>query len=241
MMRFIVGTSGYDYPKWKGSFYPDKLPRKEMLSYYAQQFSAVEINGSFYRMPTMDVVESWAREVPDSFQFVLKAPQTITHRKRLKNSQDELDVLIKTSSVLKQRLGPLLFQLPPNFKKDLPKLESFLGLIDGGVRAAFEFRHQSWFDDEVFACLRANSCALCIADADDLPVTDVVGTTGWGYVRLRREEYTDECLGEWVEKLRSQAWDEAYVFFKHEDTGTGPKLASRFNKLVETKRMPRID
>jgi uncharacterized protein YecE (DUF72 family) len=232
MMNFLVGTSGYSYPKWKGSFYPEKLPQKEMLSYYAQRFSVVESNNTFYRMPSVDAVESWTQQVPESFQFVLKAPQTITHRKRLKSAQIELDNLISISSVLQQRRGPLLFQLPPNFKKDLPRLESFLGLISNGVRVAFEFRHESWFDDEVFDCLQANSCALCNADADDLPSADLVSTAGWGYVRLRREEYTDESLGAWIKRLKSQAWKEAYVFFKHEDTGTGPKLAARFLELA---------
>jgi uncharacterized protein YecE (DUF72 family) len=232
MMNFLVGTSGYSYPKWKGSFYPEKLPQKEMLSYYAQRFSVVESNNTFYRMPNVDALESWTKQVPESFQFVLKAPQAITHRKRLKSAQDELDNLINTSSVLQHRRGPLLFQLPPNFKKDLPRLESFLSLIGNGVRVAFEFRHESWFDDEVFDCLRANACALCNADADDLPSADLVSTTGWGYVRLRREEYTDKSLGMWIERLRSHAWGEAYVFFKHEDTGTGPRLAARFLELA---------
>ena len=231
-MHFFVGTSGYSYPKWKGAFYPEKLPQEEMLSYYARRFSAVEINSSFYRIPTVEAVKSWAPQVPDPFRFTLKAPRTITHQKRLKSAQDELDILINTSSALQRRLGPLLFQLPPNFRKDLPRLESFLSLVGDAARVAFEFRHESWFDDEVFDCLRANSSALCIADADDLPVVDLVGTASWGYVRLRREEYTDERLGGWIERLRSRAWDEAYVFFKHEDTGTGPELATRFLKLA---------
>jgi uncharacterized protein YecE (DUF72 family) len=122
--------------------------------------------------------------------------------------------------------------LPPNFKKDLPRLEDFLGLIGKGTAVAFEFRHESWFDDEVFECLRANSCALCVADADDLPSAVLVDTAGWGYVRLRRKRYTSKRLDEWIERLRSQPWKEAYVFFKHEDTGTGPRLAARFLKLA---------
>ncbi len=182
-MHFFVGTSGYSYPKWKGAFYPEKLPQKEMLGYYAGRFSTVEINSSFYRMPTVEAVTSWAQQVPDSFQFVFKAPQAITHRRRLKSAQDELEMLVNTSSALQRRLGPLLFQLPPNFKKDLPRLESFLSLFGEGARVAFEFRHESWFDDEVFDCLRANSCALCLADADDLPDAALVRTAGWGYVR----------------------------------------------------------
>lgn len=231
-MRFFVGTSGYSYKEWKGSFYPEKLPQKEMLSYYAQRFSTVEINNTFYRMPKASVLESWADQVPDAFRFVLKAPQIITHRKRLKGVEQEMDYLLSTASALKRRQGPLLFQLPPNFQKDLPRLEAFLGLIGKGTLAAFEFRHESWFDEEVFTCLRTNSCALCIADMDDARAADLVSTAGWGYVRLRREDYSKEQLGEWIMRLRSQAWDEAHVFFKHEDAGTGPKFAARFLELA---------
>jgi uncharacterized protein YecE (DUF72 family) len=230
-MRFFVGTSGYSYKEWKGSFYPEKLPQKEMLSYYAQQFSTVEINSTFYRMPKANDLEKWAQQVPDTFRFVLKAPQMITHRKRLKNAEDETKDFLRTASSLKGRRAPLLFQLPPNFKKDLARLEAFLGLIGDGTAVAFEFRHESWFDDDVFDCLRAKSCALCFADVDDFPCADLVSTAGWGYVRLRCEGYTDKCLGEWIERMRSQSWNEAYVFFKHEDTGTGPRLAARFLEL----------
>ena len=231
-MRFFVGTSGYSYKEWKGSFYPEKLPQKEMLNYYAERFSTVEINNTFYRMPKASVLESWADQVPDSFRFVLKAPQVVTHRKRLKGVEQETDYLLRTAAVLKGRQGPLLFQLPPNLKKDLSRLETFLGLLGEGALVAFEFRHESWFDGEVFACLRENSCALCVADMDDASTTDLVNTAGWGYVRLRREDYTDQQLGEWIKRLRSQAWGEAYVFFKHEDAGTGPKFAARFLELA---------
>jgi uncharacterized protein YecE (DUF72 family) len=231
-MRFFVGTSGYSYKEWKGSFYPEKLPQKEMLNYYGQRFSTVEINNTFYRMPKTSVLESWAEQVPEGFRFVLKASQAITHRKRLKNAEEDADYLLRTSSALKERRGPILFQLPPNLKKDLPALEAFLDRTGAGPSSAFEFRHESWFADEVFDCLRANSCALCVSDTDDFPCPELVSTAGLGYVRLRREEYTDERLAEWIEKLRAQAWDEAYVFFKHEDAGTGPKLAARFLKLA---------
>jgi uncharacterized protein YecE (DUF72 family) len=232
-MQFFVGTSGYSYKEWKGSFYPEKLPPKEMLGFYAQRFSTVEINNTFYRMPKESDLESWAAQVPDSFRFVLKAPQTITHRKRLKGVEQDTDYLVRTAAVLKGRQGPLLFQLPPNFRKDLPRLETFLGLLGEGTLAAFEFRHESWFDDEVFGCLRARSCALCTADMEDAAATELVGTAGWGYVRLRREEYTDRQLEEWIKRLRAQKWDEAYVFFRHEDTGTGPKFATRFLELAQ--------
>jgi len=235
-MRFFVGTSGYSYKEWKGNFYPEKLPQKEMLSYYAQRFSTVEINNTFYRMPSASVVESWAHQTPDSFRFVLKAPQTITHRKRLKGAEEATDNLLRVAAVLKERQGPLLFQLPPNLKKDLARLEHFLSFIAGKTAAAFEFRHASWLDDEVYDCLRAHSCALCANDMDDAPSPDLVSTADWGYLRLRREGYTDESLGEWIAKLRSHDWNEAYVCFKHEDTGTGPKLAARFLELAETNQ-----
>ncbi len=231
-MRFFVGTSGYSYKEWKGTFYPEKLPQKEMLSYYAQRFTTVEVNNTFYRMPSVSVVETWAQQVPDSFRFVLKVPQTITHNKRLKNAEEDTDYLLRTAAELKGRQGPLLFQLPPNLKKDLPRLEAYLGFLGNRTPSAFEFRHESWLDDEVFDCLRANSCALCVADTDDFAHADLISTAGWGYMRLRREVYTDECLGEWIEKLRSQDWEEAYVFFKHQDAGTGPKLAARFLELA---------
>jgi len=231
-MQFFVGTSGYSYKEWKGSFYPDKLPQKEMLSYYSERFSTVEINNSFYRMPGIDVVESWAQQTPASFRFVLKAPQTITHRKRLKDADEATDHLIQTAFILKERRGPLLFQLPPNFKKDLARLEAFLSMIANRTALVFEFRHESWFDDEVFDCLRSHSCALCVADSDEVPSVDVVSTSDCGYVRLRRESYSDAALRKWIKRLRSQNWEEVYVFFKHEDTASGPRLAARFLELA---------
>lgn len=231
-MRFFVGTSGYSYKEWKGSFYPEKLPQKEMLGYYAQRFSTVEINNTFYRMPQQSVLESWAAQVPETFRFVLKAPQTITHRKQLRNAEEDTAYLLSVAGALKSRLGPLMFQLPPHCKKDVPRLAAFLELLPAGTRCAFEFRHASWLDDEVYECLRTKSCALCCADADDLPDTDLISTAPWGYLRLRREDYTDEALDEWLARIRSRGWEEAYVFFRHEDTGTGPRLAARFLQLA---------
>lgn len=231
-MRFFAGTSGYSYKEWKGSFYPEKLPLNQMLGYYAQHFSTVEINNTFYRMPKTSVIESWAAQVPDGFRFVLKASQRITHFKRLKEAEEPTEYLFRAAAALKDRRGPILFQLPGNFKKDVSRLAAFLDLLETGTQAAFEFRHESWFDGEAFDCLRKKSCALCVADAEDTPRSDLVQTAGWGYVRLRRESYTDKELCEWIKKLSSQGWDEAYVFFKHEDAGTGPQLAARFLKLA---------
>jgi uncharacterized protein YecE (DUF72 family) len=231
-MRFFVGTSGYSYKEWKGTFYPEKLPQDEMLSYYARQFPTVEINNTFYRMPKANVLKAWARDVPDTFRFVLKAHQTITHRKRLNNVAKETKDLLRATSLVNGRQATVLIQLPPNFKKDLPRLEAFLALLGKGARAAFEFRHLSWFDDEVYGCLRKKSCALCIADVDDSPLPHVVSTANWGYVRLRRERYSTPRLREWVKRLKAQAWKETFVFFKHEDSGTGPRFATRFMDLA---------
>jgi uncharacterized protein YecE (DUF72 family) len=233
-MQFFVGTSGYSYKEWKGSFYPEKMPAKEMLRFYAQRFSTVEINNTFYRMPAPSVLEAWAGQVPENFRFVLKAPQAITHFKRLKEVEDPTERFLQVAAVLKQRLGPLLFQLPPNFKKDLPRLEQFLDLLPAGTAAAFEFRHESWFDDEVFGRLRAKSCALCVADSEDLPAAELVKTTNWSMLRLRRETYTKPKLVEWLDKAKSQEWDTAYIFFKHEESGTAPKFAGQFLELVGT-------
>ncbi|HEY3968158.1 MAG TPA: DUF72 domain-containing protein [Planctomycetaceae bacterium] len=232
-MRLFVGTSGYSYKEWKGGFYPEKHPQKEMLSYYAQQFSSVEINNSFYRMPETSILKAWAKQVPQGFRFALKAPQTITHFKRLKDVKKETAALLRAAAALKACRGPLLVQLPANFKKDLPRLESFLRLIRGRIPIAFEFRHESWFDDEVSGCLRENSCALCAADTDDSRSAELVGTTDWGYLRLRREGYTSAALRKWIKRIRSQSWNEVYVFFKHEDSGTGPRLAARFLELAK--------
>jgi uncharacterized protein YecE (DUF72 family) len=232
-MQFFVGTSGYSYKEWKGTFYPAKLPAKDMLPFYAQHFSTVEINNTFYRMPKIEVVEAWGAQVPDDFRFILKAPQTITHRKRLKDVDESVAMFIRAASALKKKLGPLLFQLPPNMKKDLPRLEGLLALLSDGTRAALEFRHESWFDDDVYDALRAHSCALCVADADDLPAVDLVKTADWGYLRLRRENYTLAGLSQWLERVRGQGWAEAHIVFKHEDAGVGPAFAKQLLELID--------
>jgi len=231
-MQFFVGTSGYSYPKWKGSFYPQKLPQKQMLRYYAERFHAVELNNTFRRMPSESSMQSWTSQVPSGFRFAIKAPQAITHFKRLKDAEEPTKQLFGVAGALKKQLGPILFGLPPSFKKDVPRLRAFLKLIPRNKQTAFEFRHESWFDDEVFDCLRRRRCALCVADAEELPRTSLVATTDWGYLRLRRENYTRKSLATWLKKIRSMGWKEAYIFFKHEDTGTGPKFATRFLDLV---------
>ncbi len=232
--NYFVGTSGYSYPAWKGIFYPRLLPSKEMLGFYAGQFSAVENNGTFRRLPSVEVTQSWTKNVPKQFRFALKAPQSITHYKRLKNVDHIVSDLLNLANALKKNRGPILFQLPPNFKKDINRLDDFLALINRRAPVAFEFRHSSWFDGETLACLKRHKSALCIADAAELPQVDFVATTNWTYLRLRRERYTAKQLRAWIDKLECAKLREAYVFFKHEDSGTGPKLARRFMKLIDS-------
>jgi len=229
-MRARVGMSGYAYKEWKGSLYPADLTAADMLAYYAARFSTVEINNTFYRLPKESVVVSWAEQVPDTFTFVLKASRRITHFKRLKDAGDELSYLVQVSSALGTKRGPTFFQLPPNMKKDLPRLEGFLALLPEGWPAAFEFRHESWFDDEVYAALGARGLALCVADTDE-GATPLVGTTDWGYFRLRRSAYDDGRLQEWADRISGQSWREAYVFLKHDD-GVNPLHATRLAELL---------
>jgi uncharacterized protein YecE (DUF72 family) len=227
-MKLHVGTSGYSYKEWKGSFYPEKLPAKDMLPYYASKLSAVELNNTFYRMPQQAMVESWKTQVPDSFRFSVKASQRITHFKRLKDVESETKYLLDTVGALKEKLGVVLYQLPPNMKKDLERLQSFVKELPGEVRAAFEFRHPTWFDDDVLNVLKSQNLALCISDTDDLPVTHIDRTADWGYLRLRRVNYSKDDLSEWAGRMKEQNWTTAFVFFKHEDEGTGPRLAGEF-------------
>jgi uncharacterized protein YecE (DUF72 family) len=234
-MHVYVGTSGYSYPEWKGSFYPAKMPAKQMLGFYAARFRTVEINNTFYRPPTASVLEAWAAQVPAEFRFVLKAPQEITHVRRLADVGELVASLLGAAGTLGERLGPLLFQLPPHFKKDVPRLRAFLASLPPGCRAAVEFRHPSWFDDEVFGLLRDHRAGLCVADAaDDLEVP-FVATADWGYLRLRRPDYDDAALEAWAARVRAQAWQDCFVFFKHEDAGKGPAMAARFVAALAAK------
>jgi len=226
-MRVRAGTSGFSYKEWKGSFYPEDLPAARMLAYYSERLPAVEINNTFYRMPKPALLEGWSAEVPPEFRFVLKASQRITHFKRLKEAGDDVAYFFGVAATLGERLGPALFQLPPNLKKDLPRLEAFLGTLPPGAKAAFEFRHASWFEDDVFAALRSRGAALCLAEDEEL-ATPVVATADWGYLRLRRQDYGDADVAAWAARVREQPWTEAYVFFKHEDAGSGPRLAAQF-------------
>jgi len=231
-MNLHVGTSGYSYKEWKGTFYPEDLPDKQMLRFYGERFRAVEINNTFYRMPKPSVLEAWAAEVPADFKFVLKASQQITHKQRLKDANDSVSYLLEVSQTLKERLGPLLFQLPPFLSKDVPRLREFLALLPSDRRAAFEFRHQSWFDPEVFGLLRDHQALLCIAEAENDLEIPFESTADWGYLRLRRPDYGDADLKAWGERVRQQNWRDAFVFFKHEDEGKGPQMARRFLELA---------
>lgn len=231
-MDLYVGTSGYSYKEWKGTFYPPSLPAKQMLHYYGSRFLTVEINNTFYRLPKATVLESWAAEVPAGFKFALKASRRITHIQRLKDTEELVSYLFEVTGALENRLGPLLFQLPPNLKKDVPRLRHFLSRFPAHRRAAFEFRHRTWFDDEVFTLLHDHEAALCIADADDDLEVPFVVTGEWGYLRLRRSGYDEGQLKKWAERVHGQDWGEVFVFFKHENEGKGPQLAQRFMELA---------
>jgi len=232
-VKIHVGTSGYSYKEWKGRFYPDHISPKEMLSFYSRHFDTVEINNTFYRMPKQDLLLGWAEQVPHGFTFALKAPQVITHIKRLKGIEADAAYLMETVAALGEKLGPVLFQLPGNFAKDAGRLKALLDLIPRAV-VAFEFRHPSWFTDGIFDLLRERGCALCVSDAEPpaLP-PEVINTAPWGYLRLRRQGYADTDLDQWRATIAAERWDEAYVFFKHEDEAAGPALADRFRALAD--------
>ena len=232
MTRLHVGTSGYNFPEWKGSFYPPKLPSSKWLEYYAQQLGTVEINYTFYRMPSEKTIAGWNAATPEGFTFVLKAPQRITHFARLRNIDEPLRLFLDLIRKLNTKLGAVLFQLPPNFAKDVERLGDLLTQFPTDVRAACEFRHASWWSDDVYDLLRSTNTALCIADTEE-GTTPLVRTADFGYVRLRDEGYSTEGLQGWKQKVQDlgQSWTDAYIFFKHEEEGVGPKLAAEFQKL----------
>jgi uncharacterized protein YecE (DUF72 family) len=223
-----VGTSGYNYEAWRGSFYPEDLSSKKMLSYYGSQFDTVEINYSFYRKPTPKILTGWAAQVPEQFRFALKAWQRITHQKRLRETGELVEQFADAARTLGPRLAPVLYQLPPNLKADLPLLREFLAQLPRDLRAAFEFRHQSWFSEETYTALRDAGAALCIAESDDLS-TPPVRTAPFAYFRLRRLDYDEAALRKWAEEIRKH--DEAFVYFKHEDEARGPAFARQYLAL----------
>jgi uncharacterized protein YecE (DUF72 family) len=235
-MKIHVGTSGYSYKEWKGTFYPEKISPKEMLRAYSERLNTVEINNTFYHMPTEKILNSWAEQVGGDFVFALKAPQVITHWKRLRNVGSETEYLFRSLTTLERKLGPILFQFPKTFPANATALKEFLALIPDTALCAFEFRNPSWFEGEITELLRGKGCSLCIADADEDPAKDIVSTAPWGYLRLRRSDYTDADLSQWADRILARGWNEAFVFFKHEgDAAIGPALAARFQGLVDAR------
>jgi uncharacterized protein YecE (DUF72 family) len=232
-MKSWIGTSGFQYSEWKGNFYPEDLPSAKMLPFYAEQFSTTEINYTFHRIPAPKTIENWKQLTPDSFRFSLKAPQKITHWSKLRDCADTLDYFCKVISGLGERLGPVLFQLPPNFKKDVDVLSSLLRELPS-MRVAFEFRHESWFNDEIFEILKARNVALCIADTETITTPKKI-TADYGYLRLRREDYAKIDVERWAAFVREQKerWSDVYIYFKHEEAGIGPKLAKQLKEILE--------
>jgi uncharacterized protein YecE (DUF72 family) len=234
-MKILVGTSGWSYKEWKGSFYPPKLPQDEMLGFYASQFPTVEVNNSFYRIPSEKVLAGWAEQVPPNFRFVLKASRRITHNSRLADEDGSLEYFLRAANPLGERLGPTLFQLPPTFKKDAVRLRDFLARLPKRWMAALEFRHASWFDDEVYDLLRSHDVALVAVDEDETEGKGaaLVPTASWGYFRLRRTTYDTTALEAWASRIQRAEWKEAYVFLKHEDgSPRGPGAAEELKQIL---------
>jgi len=233
--RVLVGTSGYNYPEWRGTFYPEKLSTSKMLAYYAERFPTVEINYTFYRIPTEKLLAGWAEGTPDSFSFTLKAPRRITHDSKLQRCEELLQTFCRTARTLGPKLATLLFQLPPTFKKDAHVLNEFVELFPDGTRAAFEFRHDSWFDAETFETLRRRNLALCIADSERLH-TPVELTADYGYFRLRDEGYQQADIERWAQTIRGLELANVFVYFKHEEQGLGPDFARRLTAALSDQQ-----
>jgi len=230
-MRVRIGTSGFSYKEWKGPFYPEKIPADGMLAYYAERLDTVEINNTFHRMPRVELLEKWAAKVPEGFSFVLKTPRRISHKKGFDGIGEPLATFAANSRALGGRLGPALVQFPPWFKKDLELLATFADPVPEGFRCALEFRHESWFDEEVYGFLRDRALALVVSD-QKVADPPVVRTAPFGYFRFRGESYDDDAMKAWAGKLLDAGWDEAWVFYKHEDEGAAPAMAARFREVV---------
>jgi len=232
-MRLLAGTSGYAFKEWKGSFYPEDLKADGMLGYYATRFPTVEINNTFYRMPRENVLQDWASQVPETFTFAIKASQRITHHARLKpESKELLEYLIRNTATLGNRLGPVLFQLPPNMKKDIDRLRTFLEFLPADRKFTIEFRNSTWFDEDVVEALRARNVALAITDQSDF-ATPPISSATWGYLRLHRFDYSEASLTEWAARVKEQQWEEVYVYFKHDEgEGSGPPAVDAFLKVI---------
>lgn len=238
-MRLHVGTSGYSYAEWKGSFYPEKLPAKGMLAFYAKSFDTVEINNTFYRMPQPPLIAGWMAQVPENFTFVLKAPRRLSHGKAWSEDAEGFAMFARTAMTLGSRLGPVLFQLPPFAKKDTERLVRLLSYVPSDMKLALEVRNPSWLDDEVFALLGKHDAALCVSD-DDVEklksAKELPDIASWGYLRLRKTEYSDADLRTWLTQVGARSWRDAYVFFKHEESGSAPAFAKRFLELWASVR-----
>jgi uncharacterized protein YecE (DUF72 family) len=237
-MRYLIGTSGYNYPEWRGSFYPEKFPTSKMLAYYSERFVTVEVNYTFYRIPTPALLEGWANGTPEQFVFTLKAPQRITHHAKLQRVEDLTQTFCRTAATLGSKLGVLLFQLPPNMKRNDAVLGAFIETLPEGTRAAFEFRHPSWHDDEVFAALRRRNLALCIADSEKMS-TPLVTTADYAYFRLRDEGYQPTDIEAWARTMQGlNGIEDAFVYFKHEEQGKGPEFAQLLKKALDSGNGP---
>jgi uncharacterized protein YecE (DUF72 family) len=229
MARIFIGTSGYDYKEWQPAFYPTDLPRRKFLEFYASRFPIIELNNTFYQLPSMEKIASWRDAVPNDFRFAMKASRRITHMERLKTPSDSLSYLLRAAAKLKEQLGPLLFQLPPFFKSNHEKLEAFLEALPRDIPAAFEFRHDSWFVDETYQLLEKYGTALCINDSDE-KTTPILTTSNFAYLRLRRSGYTPELRKKWQARIRTWAGQgvDVFAFIKHEDNPEAPRVALDF-------------
>jgi uncharacterized protein YecE (DUF72 family) len=232
-MDVLPGTSGFSYREWKGIFYPQDVPARAMLEYYATRLPAVEINNTFYRQPAESMLRGWLAQVPPSFRFAIKAPRRITHVKRLRDCEEETALLLQRTAVLSQALGAVLFQLPPHLGRDDGLLGAFIDLMPAGTPVAFEFRHESWFDDATFRRLADANMALAIADTEERPASGLPLTADWAYLRLRKADYADGDLESWLRLLSDARVRQAQIFFKHEDEAAGPKMALRVLELVK--------
>jgi uncharacterized protein YecE (DUF72 family) len=229
--KLFAGASGYSFKEWKGNFYPDKIKPEAMLAWYAARLPTVEINNTFYQMPKVAVLENWVASTPSEFRFAIKASRRITHDDRLKAdaTADSVEFLYRNLAALGDKRGAVLFQLPPFLKKDLPRLLEFLHLLPEGHRAAFEFRNDSWFGDDVYIALREAGAALCLSEREDGAPPPLIETASWGYLRLRLEQYSDEDFRRWVDRLKATSWDTVYAYFMHEPTA--PPYALRLQQL----------
>jgi uncharacterized protein YecE (DUF72 family) len=236
-METWIGTSGFQYTEWKGNFYPEDLSTAKMLPYYAERLNTTEINYTFRRIPAPKTIENWNKLTPPQFRFALKAPQKITHWSKLRDCGDTMRYFHEVASGLGDKLGPILFQLPPNFKKDTFVLADFVNCLPPGARAAFEFRHESWFADEVWEIFKSRNVALCLNETADFAAPKIV-TADFGYLRLRREDYTENDIASWADFVRTQSasWKDCFIYFKHEEAGMGPKFAKQMMEKMPSRQ-----